>query len=57
MSFGPSDKYFDPPDPPDPCCEMADGDDWHDSAACLAAQAEDAAEVRADREREEGRPW
>ncbi len=57
MSFGPSDSYYDPPEPPLPCCELGDDDPDHDQQACMADQAEDAAETRADRQREERDGW
>jgi hypothetical protein len=52
MTFGPSDRYYDPPDPPEPCCDERYEPD-HDYQACMDGQAEDAAEARAERERED----
>jgi hypothetical protein len=53
MSFGPSDRYYDPPDPPEPCCREGEDDPDHDQEACLADQAEAAAEAKAERQRED----
>lgn len=55
MIFGPSDRYYDPPDPPGPCCAAGEDDEDHDVQACLADQTEAAAEDRADRLRDERR--
>lgn len=45
--LGPSDSWYDPPEPPLPCCaEAEDGDPDHDSEACLAEQAEARAATR-----------
>jgi hypothetical protein len=44
MIFRMPDSYYDPPEPPDP---------EHDVQACMDAQAEDAAEARAERQRED----
>lgn len=54
-AFGPSDRYYDPPDPPGPCCREGEDDPDHDAQACLDEQAEAAAEDRADRMRDEDR--
>ena len=56
--FGPSDRYYDPPDPPEPCCSLAEDED-HDVQACRADQAEAAAEAKAERQREDAmdRDW
>ena len=51
--FGPSDSYYDPPEPPQPCCTLGEDDPEHDVAQCFADQAEAAAEDRAERQREE----
>lgn len=51
MTFGPSDRYYDPPDPPEPCCTLAEDDPDHDVQACMADQA--AAEAKADTRRDE----
>lgn len=54
MSYlGPSDRYYDPPEPPLPCCSLAEDDEEHDAEACLAEQAEAAAEAKAERQRED----
>jgi hypothetical protein len=53
MTFGPSDRYYDPPDPPDPCCAEGEDDESHDVQACLDDQAEAAAEAKAERMRED----
>jgi hypothetical protein len=53
MSFGPSDRYYDPPDPPPPCCAAGEDDENHDVQACMDEQAEDAAEAKAERLRED----
>jgi hypothetical protein len=54
--FGPSDRYYDPPEPPEPCCFLGEDDPDHDIQACLAEQAEAAAEDRADRARHDAHP-
>jgi hypothetical protein len=54
MTFGPSDSWYQPPEPII-CCHLAEDDPEHDSEACMAEQAEYAAEVRADRERDRER--
>lgn len=57
MTFGPYfggyDHRLQPPDPPEPCCALAEDDPDHDVQACLAEQAEAAAEAKADRQRDE----
>lgn len=53
MTFGPSDRYYDPPDPPEPCCALGEDDPDHDSQACMAEQAEAAAEAKAEARRTE----
>lgn len=55
MLFPPS-WHHGPPDPPEPCCALAEDDPDHDSVECLADQAEEAAERKAEwlRELEEG---
>lgn len=50
--FGPSDRWYEPPEPPLPCCREGEDDPGHDAEACRADQAEAAAEVRAERQRE-----
>ncbi len=52
MTFGPSDRYYDPPDPVICCAECEDDPD-HDVQACLAESAEAAAEAKADRMRDD----
>jgi uncharacterized protein HemX len=47
------DRYYDPPDPPDPCCAEGEDDESHDVQACLDDQAEAAAEAKAERMRED----
>lgn len=49
---GPSDRWYQPPDPVI-CCSECEDDPDHDVEACLADQAEAAAEARADRERDD----
>lgn len=56
MIFGPSDRWYDPPEPVI-CCHLAEDDEGHDSEACMADQAEAAAEARAERQREAERDW
>ncbi len=47
----PPQSYYDPPEPPEPCCALAEDDPEHDTVACMADQAEVAAEALiADRE-------
>jgi hypothetical protein len=53
MTFGPSDRYYDPPDPPEPCCADGEDDESHDWQACMDEQAEAAAEAQAERLRED----
>jgi hypothetical protein len=58
MIFRMPDSYYDPPESPDPCCHEGDPEDRdynpeHDVQACMDAQAEDAAEARAERQRED----
>lgn len=54
MTFGPSDRWYEPPDVDDePCCAEGEDDETHDRQACLDRQAEDAAEARAERDRED----
>lgn len=53
---GPPASWYDPPEPPLPCCrayEDGDAGDDHDPEACIAEQAEAAAEARAERMRDE----
>jgi len=52
-------SWYDPPEPPGPCCALGEDDPDHDVQACLAEQAEAAAEDRADRMRDEAmfRDW
>lgn len=50
--WNPPQSYYDPPEPPDPCCSEYEDDPDHDFEACMADQAEDAAERRAERQRE-----
>jgi len=47
------DSYYDPPEPPDPCCSEYEDDPDHDWEDCMATQAEDAAEAKAERIRED----
>jgi len=49
--MGPSDRWYEPPEPVI-CCSLAEDEDDHDVEACLADQAEEAAERRA-----EAREW
>ncbi len=51
MMFGPSDRWYEQPEPVI-CCALAEDDPDHDSEACLAESAEAAAEARAERQRE-----
>ena len=53
MTFGPSDRWYDPPEPPEPCCAEYEDDPDHDWRACMDDQAEAAAEARAERQRED----
>jgi hypothetical protein len=50
------DSYWDPPEPPEPCCAAGEDDEDHDVEQCLADQAEAAAEAKAERQRED-RMW
>jgi hypothetical protein len=50
--FGPSDRWYEPPEPVI-CCALAEDDPDHDSEQCRADSAEAAAEERAERQREE----
>lgn len=52
MTFGPSDRWYEPPEPKI-CCSLAEDDEDHDIEQCLADQAEAAAEARAERQRED----
>ena len=52
MSFGPSDHWYEPPDPVI-CCALCEDDPDHDPEACLAESAEAAAELKAERARED----
>jgi hypothetical protein len=52
VTFGPSDRWYEPPEPV-LCCHLAEDDPEHDTQACLAEQAEADAERRAERTREE----
>ena len=52
MSFGPSDHWYEPPEPVI-CCGLCEEDPDHDSEACLAESAEAAAEEKAERARED----
>ncbi len=52
MTFGPSDRYYEPPEPKI-CCSECEDDPDHDVEQCLADSAEAAAEARAERQREE----
>ena len=47
------DSWYDPPEPPGPCCSEGEDDDDHDVEACLSDQAEAAAEAKAERRRED----
>ncbi len=53
MTFGPSDRYYDPPEPPLPCCSLGEDDPDHDVQACMDTQAEDNANAEAERQREQ----
>jgi hypothetical protein len=55
MTFGPSDRWYDPPEPPGPCCALGEDDPDHDVQQCLDDQAEDAAEAKAERQREDAK--
>lgn len=63
MSFGPSASWYDPSEPPPPCCQAYEDGEYeegtHDPQACIDGQAEDAAEARAERQREDeqDRDW
>jgi hypothetical protein len=46
-------SWYQPPEPPGPCCREGEDEPDHDVQACLDGQAEDAAEARAERERED----
>lgn len=50
--FGPSDRYYDPPETL-PCCREGEDDPDHDVQTCLDEQAEAAAEAKAERQRED----
>jgi hypothetical protein len=52
LTFGPSDRYYDPPDPVI-CCSECEDDPGHDVESCLAESAEAAGEARAERQRED----
>ena len=53
MTFGPSDRWYEPPDVDDrPCCAAGEDDPNYDRQQCLDDQAEDAAEAKAERDRE-----
>ena len=49
--FGPPDSWYEPPEPVI-CCSECEDDPDHDVEACLADQAEEAAERRAEAQRE-----
>ena len=51
--MGPSDRYYDPPDPVI-CCHLAEDEDDHDVEACLQDAAEEAAERKAESREWEG---
>jgi hypothetical protein len=53
VTFGPSDRWYEPPEPPGPCCTEGEDDPDHDVQACLDEQAEAAAEAKAERQRED----
>lgn len=53
MNWNPPASGYQPPDPPEDCCHLYEEDENHDVQACLDAQAEDAAEARAERDRED----
>lgn len=53
MTFGPSDRWYEPPEPVI-CCSLAEDESGHDTDACMADQTEPAAESRAELEREDG---
>ena len=57
MSYGPSASWYEPPEPV-LCCALAEDEplNTHDTDACMADQAEAAAEAHAERERED-RMW
>ena len=46
-------SWYDPPEPPLPCCREGEDDEDHDVQACLDEQAEAAAEAKAERMRED----
>ncbi len=49
--FDPPQSWYEPPEPPEPCCAEGEDEPEHDTVACMAEQAEAAAEARAaDRE-------
>ncbi len=52
MNWNPPHSWYEPPEPK-PCCREAEDDPDHDPVACLAEQAETAAEAKADREMED----
>lgn len=51
VNFGPPDHWYDQPEP-QICCSLAEDNPDHDVQACLAEQAENEAERRAEIERE-----
>ncbi len=51
--LGPLDSWYQPPEPPGPCCALAEDDENHDVQSCLDGQAEAAAEDKAERQRDE----
>lgn len=51
MTFRMPDSYYDPPEP-QLCCEKAEDEEDHDWQGCLADQANDAAEDKAEQQRE-----
>ena len=55
MSYGPPASWYEPPEPV-LCCALAEDEPDHDTDACMADQAEAAAEARAERQRED-RMW
>ncbi len=48
----PPNSWYEPPEPVI-CCELAEDDPEHDSEQCMSDQAEDAAEAKAERMRED----
>ncbi len=52
--WNPPATWYDPPEPTI-CCYLAEDEEDHDVQACMDVQAEDAAEARAERQREEER--